>query len=72
MQRVIHALDMPAKWIYDLAKADPSIDAELVDLKDYDLPIFNEMASNLWMPSSDPKAIAWQKKLGEFGLGVWP
>ena len=39
---------------------------ELVDLRDYDLPLFNEMASNAWMPSSDPKAVAWQKKMGEF------
>ena len=57
---------VPAKWIYELAKADANIDAELVDLKDYHLPFFNEMASNLWMPSSDPKAVAWQKKLAEF------
>ena len=39
---------------------------ELVDLRDYDLPLFNEMASNAWMPYSDPKAVAWQKKMGEF------
>ena len=57
---------VPAKWIYEMAKADPDIDVELVDLKDYALPMFNEMASNLCMPSSDPKAVAWQKKLGEF------
>ena len=56
---------VPAQWIYDLAKANPEIDAELVDLKSYDLPMFNEHASNLWMPSSDSKAVAWQKKLGE-------
>ncbi|PWE30865.1 FMN reductase [Pararhodobacter marinus] len=59
--------DTPAKWI--LAKAQelhPDWDVELVDLKDYDLPLFNEMASNAWMPSSDPKAVAWQKKVGEF------
>jgi NAD(P)H-dependent FMN reductase len=56
----------PAKWILDLANQDANISAELVDLKSYDLPLFNEMASNLWMPSSDPKAVAWQKKLGEF------
>ena len=57
---------IPAQWIYELAKADPQIDAELVDLKTFDLPLFNEMASNAWMPSADPKAVAWQKKIGEF------
>jgi NAD(P)H-dependent FMN reductase len=57
---------VPAQWIYELAKADPDIDAELVDLKSFDLPLFNEMATNLWMPSADPRAVAWQKKVGEF------
>jgi len=58
--------EKPAQWILDKANAVDGISAELVDLKDFDLPFFNEMASNLWMPSSDPKAIAWQKKVGEY------
>jgi NAD(P)H-dependent FMN reductase len=57
---------VPAQWIYELAKTDPQIDAELVDLKSFDLPLFNEKASNAWMPSADPKAVAWQNKIGEF------
>jgi NAD(P)H-dependent FMN reductase len=28
--------------------------------------LFNEMASNAYVPSSDDKAVAWQKKIGEF------
>jgi NAD(P)H-dependent FMN reductase len=56
---------VPAQWIHELAKADPDIDAELVDLKSFELPFFNEMASNAWMPSAHPKAVAWQNKLGE-------
>ena len=32
----------------------------------FDLPFFAEMASNLWMPSEDPKAVAWQEKLATF------
>ena len=48
---------VPAQWIYELAKADPDIDVELVDLKSFDLPMFNEMASNAWMPSSDPSIV---------------
>jgi NAD(P)H-dependent FMN reductase len=57
---------IPAQWIYDIAKKREDLDVELVDLKDFDLPFFNEPASNLWMPSSDPKAVAWQNKIGEF------
>lgn len=58
--------EKPAQWILDKANDFDGISAELVDLKDFDLPFFNEAASNLWMPSSDPKAVAWQNKIGEF------
>jgi NAD(P)H-dependent FMN reductase len=58
--------DKPAQWIYDLAKQRPELDVEIVDLKTFDLPLFNEAASNAWAPSSDARAVAWQKKIGEF------
>ena len=57
---------IPAQWIFDEAKKRAGLDVELVDLKSFNLPLFNEMASNAWMPSSDPKAVAWQNKVGEF------
>jgi len=55
-----------AKWIFDLARQRDDMEVELVDLKSVDLPFFNEGASNAWMPSQDPKAIAWQKIVGGF------
>lgn len=58
--------EKPAQWILDKANERPEIDAQLLDLRDFDLPFFNEAASNLWMPSSDERAVAWQKKVGEF------
>ncbi|GHA15648.1 FMN reductase [Devosia pacifica] len=58
--------DKPAQWVLQQAQKRDEFDVELVDIKDFDLPFFNEMASNLWMPSEDPNAIAWQKKIGEF------
>ena len=42
------------------------MDVELVDLRDFDLPLFDEVASNAWVPSADPRALAWQKKMAEF------
>jgi NAD(P)H-dependent FMN reductase len=57
---------IPAKWIYEVAKKRSDMDVELVDLKDFELPLFNEKASNLWMPSEDARAVAWQKKLAGF------
>lgn len=58
--------DKPAQWLLEKAKARTDFDVELVDLRDFDLPFFNEAASNLWMPSQDPKAVAWQKKVAEY------
>ena len=58
--------DKPAQWIFDLASQRPELDVELVDLKSFDLPLFNEAASNAWAPSQDARAVAWQKKVGEF------
>ena len=57
---------IPAQWIFELAQKRDELDVELVDLKAFELPFFNEMASNLWVPSQDPKAIAWQRKVAEF------
>lgn len=64
--RATRFADIPAQWMLAQAQARDDMTVELLDLRDYDLPMFNEMASNMWMPSSDPKAVAWQKKLAEF------
>ncbi|MFD2174055.1 NADPH-dependent FMN reductase [Rhodobacter lacus] len=59
--------DKPATWFLDFAKAQhPEIAFELVDLRDYDLPFFDEVASNAWAPSQSAEAVKWQKKVGEF------
>lgn len=58
--------DVPANWIYDLAAKRPDWEVEKLDLRDFDLPFFNEKASNLWMPSEDPRAVKWQDTLAGF------
>lgn len=58
--------DKPAQWMLETAQARGDMTFELVDLRDFNLPLFNEAASNLWAPSQDPAAIAWQEKLAEF------
>lgn len=58
--------DKPAEWFLGVAQRRTDLEVELVDLRDFDLPMFDEMASNKWMPSKDPQAIAWQNKLAEF------
>jgi NAD(P)H-dependent FMN reductase len=58
--------DKPAQWMLKQMQAREDMTVELVDLRDFDLPLFDEPASNMWMPSADPRAVAWQKKMGEF------
>ena len=58
--------DKPAKWVYDIASARSDIDVELIDLKDWPLPFFNEVASNAWAPTQNEVGQRWQKKVGEF------
>lgn len=58
--------DIPAKWILDQANARGDIDAEIVDLRDFPLPFFDEAASNLWAPSQNEVAVAWQKKVASY------
>jgi NAD(P)H-dependent FMN reductase len=58
--------ETPAQWILEKANARPEIDAEIVDLRDFNLPFFDEVASNAWAPSQNPEAVRWQKKIGEF------
>ena len=47
--------DKPAAWLLENARKRDDMDFELVDIRDYDLPMFNEVASNLWVPSADPR-----------------
>lgn len=58
--------DKPAKWIADHAAARGDVDVELVDLKDYPLPLFDAAASDMWMPTPNETAAKWQAKLNEF------
>ena len=44
--------DRPARWIEDLARAHGVLDVELVDLRDYPLPFFDEVRSPAWMAPS--------------------
>ena len=58
--------DKPAKWIYGIAAQRNDMTAEMVDLRDYPMPFFDEAASNAWVPSTNEVAQRWQKKVAEF------
>src|SRR5258706_2171027 len=58
--------DIPANWIYEIVRKREGWEVELVDIRQFDLPFFNELASNAHVPSQNPNAVRWQKKLAEF------
>jgi NAD(P)H-dependent FMN reductase len=55
-----------AKWIHGIAATRTDLSFELVDLREYPMPFFDEPASNLWLPAKNEVAQRWQKKVAEF------
>ena len=58
--------DIPTAWIKAQAEARGDMDVEVLDLRDYPMPFFDEVASNAWAPTQNAVAVKWQKKLAEF------
>ena len=64
--RKVRFADLPTAWIKAQAEARGDLDIEVVDLRDYPMPLFDEMASNAYVPTQDPIAQKWQAKLAGF------
>ncbi|HKG75517.1 MAG TPA: NADPH-dependent FMN reductase [Aestuariivirgaceae bacterium] len=58
--------DKPAKWISDIAAKRTDLVSEIIDLRDFPMPFFDEVASNAWVPTTNEVAQRWQKKVAEF------
>ena len=58
--------DKPAQWILKQAQGRGDMDVELVDLRDFKLPFFDEKATNRWLPSENPEAVRWQQTIARF------
>ena len=58
--------DKPAQWILKQAQARGDMDVELIDLRDFQLPFFDEKATNRWLPSENPEAVRWQQTIARF------
>src|SRR6478609_2505352 len=56
----------PAQWVHGIAAERDDIETEIIDLRDFPMPFFDEVASNAWVPSQNPVAQRWQKKVAEF------
>ena len=56
----------PAQWVQDIAAQRDDIETEIIDLRDFPMPFFDEVASNAWAPTQNPVGQRWQKKVAEF------
>lgn len=55
--------DKPAQWFHGIASQRTDITAELVDLRDYPMPFFDEPLSPAWAPVKNEAAQRWAQKL---------
>jgi NAD(P)H-dependent FMN reductase len=59
------------EWIEQAARQSGQFDVQVVDLKDYPMPIFAEEMSPAYAPSKDQVAARWQRKMAEFDAYVF-
>lgn len=57
--------DKPAAWIRDHAIAHGDLEVEIVDLRVYPMPFFDEPASPIYVPPKDEAARRWARKVAE-------
>lgn len=57
--------DEPTRWLLKHLKAFPKIDAEILDLRDYPMPFFEEETSPAYAPPHCAQARAWAAKVAE-------
>jgi NAD(P)H-dependent FMN reductase len=58
--------DNPARWIHDHVVKRGDVEVEVLDLRDYPIPFFDEVASPIYAPPQNEVAQRWQKKVAEF------
>ena len=56
----------PAEWVKSIAAERSDMAVELLDLRDYPMPFFDEVATNAWVPTTNEVAQRWQKKVAGF------
>lgn len=57
--------DKPLAWLMGIATKLEGVTFEIVDLRDYPMPFFDEPRSPMRAPPQNEVARAWAKKLGE-------
>src|SRR6266481_5020516 len=60
-----------AKWVHEIAKKRTDAEFELVDIKDFNLPLLDEPMPPIMGQYSKPHTKAWAAKIGEFDAYVF-
>jgi NAD(P)H-dependent FMN reductase len=60
-----------AKWVYEVAQKRSDAEFELVDIKDFNLPLLDEPAPPIMGQYSKPHTKAWAAKIGSFDAYVF-
>ncbi|AKU95507.1 putative reductase [Labilithrix luteola] len=63
--------DRPAEWLMNLAKARTDATFELVDLRDYPMPFFDEPRSPMIVPPKNEVALRWGRKVAELDAFIF-
>src|SRR5918992_4040915 len=59
------------RWVYDIAKKRSDADFELVDIKDFNLPVYDEPNSPLMGPYTKEHTKIWSEKIESFDAYVF-
>ncbi len=57
--------DRPAEWIKKLADKHGKVETEIVDLRDYQIPFFDQPGSPAYVGTHHDEAKRWEQKMGE-------
>lgn len=55
--------DVPTQWIYDIARQRGDAEFEVVDLRDYPMPLFEEKLPLVYAPVENPVARRWAERM---------
>lgn len=58
--------DTPAQWIFNIARKRDDADFEVVDLRDYPLPFFEEKMPLIYAPPENAVAKRWAEQMARF------
>ena len=64
--RATRFADKPAEWLKNIVAGRTDASYEFVDLRDFPMPFFDEVASNAYAPTTNEVAVRWQQKIAEF------